>query len=555
MDTVLCYGCMEPTDQFICPHCGFPRNGNNQPHQLPVGSLLRGQYVIGKVLGQGGFGITYLGWDRYLDTKVAIKEFYPSAMVSRDCTHSTCVLCTGDQTSGPFRNSRERFLREAKALAKFEGNSAIVGIKSFFEENDTAYIIMEYVKGTSLERYVAIRGGRVSFDETTRLLQPVMDALAKVHDAGMVHRDISPDNIILHPMGGAKLLDFGAVRDVESPNADQALARSTEAILKHGFAPIEQYQSRGSLGPWTDVYALCATIWYCVTGRVPTDAPARIIEELPLAWDSVPGLTAHQQEVLRKGTALRAKDRYASVGALRQDLMRETAAPSPIVTVKETPAPQPKAPVTPAAPAASPTTDSNTWTCSTCGQKNKNWRSFCEKCNAHKPATPKASPSVGTTADGDWFCSCGQKNKVWHSSCQKCHAPKPAQPVKVPAPAPAPVPASAHDDTWTCSTCGQRNKNWRSFCEKCNALKPATPKASPSVGTTSDGDWYCGCGQKNKVWHSSCQKCHAPKPAQPKKTPLPRPTADGDWYCSCGQKNKVWHSTCHVCHAPKPTFR
>ena len=462
MDTTLCYGCMEPTDQFICPHCGFPRNGNNQPHQLPVGTLLRGQYVIGRVLGQGGFGITYLGWDRYLDAKVAIKEFYPSSMVSRDCSHSTRVLCTGDQTSGPFRNSRDRFLREAKALAKFEGNSAIVGIKGFFEENDTAYIIMEYVKGTSLERYIALRGGSISMDEALRLLQSVMDALAMVHEAGMVHRDISPDNIILHPMGGAKLLDFGAVREVETPNAEQALARSTEAILKHGFAPIEQYQSRGSLGPWTDVYALCTTIWYCVTGRVPVDAPARIIDDLPLAWDQIPGLTAHQQAVLRKGTALRAKDRYASVGALRQDLMRETPA-APVAVPKQVPTEQPKV---------------------------------------------------------------------------------------------SAAPAAADDKIWTCSCCGQKNRSWRNFCEKCSSLKPAAPKAqASSLGTTADGDWYCGCGQKNKVWHSSCQKCHAPKPAQPKKTPPPAPTAEGDWYCSCGQKNKVWHSTCQVCHNPKPNFR
>ena len=501
MDTTLCYGCMEPSDQFICPHCGFPRNGNNQPHQLRVGTLLRGQYVIGRVLGQGGFGITYLGWDRYLDTKVAIKEFFPSSMVTRDCTHSTGVICTGGQTSGPFRNSRERFLREAKALARFEGSSAIVGIKSFFEENGTAYIIMEYVKGTSLDRYVSLRGGRISMDETLRLLLPVMDALARVHEAGMVHRDISPDNIILHPMGGAKLLDFGAVREVESPDAEQALAQSTEAILKHGFAPIEQYQSRGSLGPWTDVYALCATIWYCVTGRVPTDAPARIIEDLPLAWDTVPGLTAHQRDVFRKGTALRAKDRYATVGALRQDLLQDMPAAPPAAVVKEAP-----------------------------------------------PAQPKQTPPAGTT-DGDWYCSCGQKNKVWHASCQKCHAPKPAQPKKTPPPAPA------DSKTWLC-TCGRTNNVWYSTCQKCGTARAEAAKKVPLTGTTTDGDWYCTCGQKNKVWHTSCQKCGSRKPSVPqppvKRSPV-RVTADGDWFCSCGQKNKVWHASCQKCGTHKPT--
>ena len=537
MDTTLCYGCMEPSDQFICPHCGFPKNGNNQPHQLRVGTLLRGQYVIGKVLGQGGFGITYLGWDRYLDTKVAIKEFFPSSMVTRDCAHSTGVICSGGQTSGPFRNSRERFLREAKALAKFEGNSAIVGIKSFFEENGTAYIIMEYVKGTSLDRYVALRGGRISMDEALRLLQPVMDALAKVHEAGMVHRDISPDNIILHPMGGAKLLDFGAVREVEAPDAEQAMARSTEAILKHGFAPIEQYQSRGSLGPWTDVYALCATIWYCVTGRVPTDAPARIIEDLPLAWESVPGLTAHQRDVFRKGTALRAKDRYATVGDLRRDLLRETAAAA---VPKEVPPVQPKQIPSPAA------TDNKTWTCS-CGRVNNVWYTACQKCGTTRAEAAQKARPAGTT-DGDWYCACGQKNKVWHASCQKCGSHKPPQPKQTPPPAPT------DNKTWTC-TCGRVNNVWYTACQKCGTARPEAAKKSPVVGTTTDGDWYCACGQKNKVWHASCQKCGARKPAVPqppvKRSPV-RVTADGDWFCSCGQKNKTWHASCQKCGAHKP---
>lgn len=465
MTSRMCFGCMEPTDQSVCPRCGYPQNGNNQPHQLPVGTVLRNQYIIGKVLGQGGFGITYLAWDRYLDMKVAVKEFYPCAIVSRDCTHSLGVTCSAESMAGAYHSSRERFLREAKALAKFENNPAIVSIKSFFEENNTAYIIMEYVKGTSLDRYVALRGGRLTPEETFRLLRPVMDALAQVHDAGMVHRDISPDNIILHPMGGAKLLDFGAVREIDDNAAGQNLARSTEAILKHGFAPIEQYQSRGGLGPWTDVYALCATIWYCLTGQVPTDAPSRIIADSALAWDSIPGLTAYHQQVLTKGTALRAKDRYASVGQLCQELHKTV----------------PSAVVTPVKPVITP--------------------------------PPAQKPPV--SASPDWYCDCGYKNKSWHSSCMSCGKRKPqsAEPVKKSVSPAVQKPSASTASDWYCD-CGYKNKNWHTTCMSCGKHKPQSAEpvkksVSPTVqkAPVSASEWFCSCGYKNVSWHSSCMSC------------------------------------------------
>jgi len=156
-------------------------------------------------------------------------------------------------------------------------------------------------------------GGRLRLDETLRILEPVIRALATVHKTGLVHRDISPDNIILHPLGGAKILDFGAVRNVGDPNAEKDLTHSTEAILKHGFAPMEQYRSRGSLGPWTDEYALCGTIYYCVTGRVPPDAPARSMGEVQPDWDDVAGLTESQRYALEKGMAMAAKDRFPNM--------------------------------------------------------------------------------------------------------------------------------------------------------------------------------------------------------------------------------------------------
>jgi len=598
MEQRMCYGCMEPTDQNICPRCGYPANAGNLPHQLPQGSMLRDQYVIGKALGQGGFGITYLGWDRYLDRKVAVKEYYPNALVIRDSHNSTLVYCSTENMANHFRSGRERFLREAKTLAKFEEIPAIVSIKNFFEENNTAYIVMEYVKGTSLVRYVGLRGGKLSPDETFRLLYPVMDAMAKVHAAGMVHRDISPDNIILHPMGGAKLLDFGAAREVGVPRVDQALSQSTETILKHGFAPIEQYQSRGSLGPWTDVYALCATIWYCLTGTVPMDAPQRLLEGGAAGWDRIPDLSPQQSKVLEKGMSLQPKERYAGIGEFVEALM---AAETPKVTV------------TPPAKAAEPEKSSvrtpqpekketsaltGDWYCQ-CGHKNKAWQVSCQSCGLHKPERPLAQPPVKKAPQkatvnaetGDWVCRYGHKNKAWHTTCQSCGQRKPEQPHAQPpakaaepekssvrTPQPEKKETSALTGDWYCQ-CGHKNKAWHESCQSCGLHKPERPLAQPPVKNAPQkatvnaetGDWICRYGHKNKAWHTTCQSCGQRKPEQPHAQPpakaaepekssvrTPQPekketsALTGDWYCQCGHKNKAWQVSCQNCGLHKP---
>ena len=354
-------GAPNPDTAKFCSACGQALSSGqsaqdrNASHQLPVGTMLRGRYRIGKALGQGGFGITYLGYDTLMETQVAIKEFYPGAIVGRNATQTLAVNCHTQQLEPHFFASRERFLREAKALVKFRNIPEVVDILDFVEENNTAYIIMEFVQGMSLANYVAVRGGKLTPEETFRILKPVMEALAAVHSEGIVHRDIAPDNIILHPMGGAKLLDFGAVRAVESADADAPLAKSTEAILKHGFAPIEQYNSRGNLGPWTDEYAMCATVYYCLTGTVPPEASLRISEGVDPDWKGIPGLTPEQITVLEKGMALRARDRYPDMNAFLRTLF--TPAPRP----KSQPAPERKAapnpqsaPAPKAAPAAKP---------------------------------------------------------------------------------------------------------------------------------------------------------------------------------------------------------
>jgi len=312
MEKRRCAGCMNVTQEYICEHCGSPGNLNNEPHQLPVGTVLRGQYMVGRVLGQGGFGITYLGWDAYLEAPVAIKEYYPSYMVGRDHSVTRNVRCYTAQLQNQYAASKARFLREARTLAKFQDEPSVVHIRSCFEENETAYIIMEYLRGETLASLIA-RSGPMKAETLLNLLTPVMKALEDVHKANMVHRDISPDNIMIAPDGKAKLLDFGAARDSSNGN-------TTETVVKHGFAPFEQYQNKGELGPWTDVYALCATIYYCLTGKIPVEALTLITNPEALDWSGVPGLTDGQREALTKGMAATHKTRTQSVGELMKGL-------------------------------------------------------------------------------------------------------------------------------------------------------------------------------------------------------------------------------------------
>lgn len=326
-----CPGCMRLKEKSpVCEHCGYNENVPNYSHQLPVGTKLHGQYTVGKVLGQGGFGITYIGWDDFLQTPIAIKEYYPNSFVNRECSVSLNVNCAGEGAEGLFHHNKERFLREARILAKLQNVPGIVRVQNLFEANNTAYIVMEYVEGIDLKHYIRMQNRVLTCQETFSVLRPIMYALQKVHEAELVHRDISPDNIMILPDGSAKLLDFGAAREVENAEVDKELPQSTEAILKHGFAPIEQYRRRGSLGPWTDVYALCATMYYCMTGKVPSSAPERITDDDNVDWTRIPGMNRQQIEALEKGMTIMPKDRTHSVEQLYRGLFpqREQTAPS-----------------------------------------------------------------------------------------------------------------------------------------------------------------------------------------------------------------------------------
>ncbi len=315
----LCIKCMnekESPDQ-ICPHCGFdPFSYRCAPHHLPVYTVLHKRYLLGIVLGEGGFGITYIGMDMGLYIPVAIKEYYPNGTAFREKSGSYLVY-TGEAEREEFQKGRERFIEEARTLAKFQGLPGIVEVKDFFQENDTAYIVMEYLPGITLKNYLKKRG-RLSVEETLSMMLPLIDALKEVHKKGVIHRDISPDNIMLMKDGRRKLLDFGGARQM-SPDG----GRSLSILLKPGYAPEEQYRSRGKQGPWTDIYALCATIYRCITGEVPVEALERCQEDhLQKPHQLGVKISRGKEAALMHGMEVYAKDRFQSMEALEEALYR-----------------------------------------------------------------------------------------------------------------------------------------------------------------------------------------------------------------------------------------
>jgi serine/threonine protein kinase len=215
MDTgKICFNCFREIENgdVPCPHCGFPApQMQNPPNHLRCGTLLAGKYLIGRSLGQGGFGITYVGWDLNLDLKIAVKEYYPEGFASREMTMQSTVLPHTGHSGEFFEKGRSKFVEEARVLARFTNLPGVVTVRDYFTANGTAYIVMEFLDGRTLKE-ISKERGRMPAAEVLGLLEPLFSSLEQVHAAGLLHRDISPDNIIVKRDGGAKLLDFGAAR-------------------------------------------------------------------------------------------------------------------------------------------------------------------------------------------------------------------------------------------------------------------------------------------------------------------------------------------------------
>ena len=314
----ICINCMrEKPSAKVCPFCGFDEaQYEPSPHHLPPRSILGGKCLIGRVLGEGGFGITYLGWDLNLDLKLAIKEYYPTGFVTRTNTSTNTVTPYRGEKTEFFTTGRSRFINEAKTLAKYYTLPGIVSVREFFLENGTAYIVMEFVEGETLKQRLARVGGKMDASAVFDLVRPLLRSLSQMHASGLIHRDISPDNIMITPENNIKLIDFGAARDyLDSGN------RSLSVMLKPGFAPEEQYFARGQQGPWTDIYALCATVYRAITGVTPQESVERLRHD-ELQPPSVLGarLTPAQEAALLKGLSVAQEDRWQSVPELYASL-------------------------------------------------------------------------------------------------------------------------------------------------------------------------------------------------------------------------------------------
>ncbi len=292
------------------------------PLALPEGTILAGQYMIEKALGQGGFGITYRAVDHKTGQKVAVKEFFPDTLAYRETT--TVISYPGERTEN-YEYGKESFLQEAQTLAEFIGNENIVRIHSYFEENGTAYFVMDYIEGKSFDEYLKEKGGRIGIEETERILLPIMDALNAVHSKGIVHRDVTPDNIYLTNDGKVKLLDFGAARYSLGDKS-----RSLDVILKHGFAPKEQYTRRGKQGPFTDVYSLGATFYFALTGKRPPDSVERLDEDDLIPPSSLGvEIPKQKEDAILKALSVQPQDRFQSMGEFKNAMLAGTAARAP----------------------------------------------------------------------------------------------------------------------------------------------------------------------------------------------------------------------------------
>lgn len=307
----LCYGCMQEmkNQETICPSCGYNNEAEiESPFFLKPGTLLEKKYLVGRVLGQGGFGITYLAYDTNLNIKLAIKEYFPQDLASRAFGQTQVSAYTGNLGS-QYEYGLEKFLQEARTLAQFEEHPNIVSVRDFFKANGTAYFVMSYVEGITLKEYLANSGGKLPVDKARSIMLPVMDALKEVHTVNVLHRDVSPDNIFINLKGQVILIDFGAARQAIGEKG-----HSLSIILKPGYAPEEQYRSKGVQGAWTDIYAVAATYYHLLVGQQPPESLERMVHD-DIALPSKTGveISENEENALMKALAVKASDRYQSI--------------------------------------------------------------------------------------------------------------------------------------------------------------------------------------------------------------------------------------------------
>ena len=322
----ICMNCMRDMGQYeMCAYCGWSEETPaKELYHLAPRTKLTERYEIGMAIGFGGFGVIYHAWDMQLEIQVAIKEYYPNGLVNRVPGQEKVVVYSGNRRD-QFDYGKERFLAEARTMAKFSSHANIVNVYDYFEANNTAYIVMEYLDGISLKDYLKTVGGKLPTATSLEIIRPVMEALKSIHAEGVVHRDISPDNIFILKTGQVKVLDFGAAR-LSIGDEEKTLS----VVLKPGYAPPEQYRSKSKQGPFTDIYALGATLYRMLTGAVPEESVDRLVDDqlvLPSALN--PEIDKKLENIILKAMAINATLRFQSVDELEKALYSDELVPLP----------------------------------------------------------------------------------------------------------------------------------------------------------------------------------------------------------------------------------
>lgn len=323
-----CLNCMKEFDvQYgVCPFCGFvPGTPPKEAYHLVPGTVLKNRYIIGTTVGFGGFGITYRAWDMSLDRKVAVKEYYPNGVVNRVPGEKKVIIYTGNKAN-EFAAGKTRFLDEARNMTHFNTHPNIVNVYEFFEENNTAYIAMEFLDGKSYKEYIREQGGCVDQNTAVNVVLSVLDALKEIHKAHIIHRDVSPDNIFMVPVGEdgqnyqVKLIDFGAAR-FSTGDEEKTLS----IILKPGYAPPEQYRAKSKQGPWTDIYAVGAVLYRSLTGVMPEESVNRMVEDhLKPPSELKPEISGQLSDTILRAMALNQELRFQNTDQFREALQNRT---------------------------------------------------------------------------------------------------------------------------------------------------------------------------------------------------------------------------------------
>jgi len=317
---LICFNCMGALEApgAVCRHCGHDnRVRTNGPGYLQA-TVLQNQYFVGRALGRGGFGITYIGFDLNLQRVVAIKEYFPSSLIVRDGSSFTVRPFDKDDTEA-FEHGCKRALEEGILIARSEMVSNVVQVYSAFPAHGTIYIVMEYIPGSTLTRIVK-ENGPLNWQQSYRLMRPIMEALCQMHSQGIIHRDISPDNVMKRRNSDRTvLLDFGAAHSYTETNEHSV-------SLRPGFAPPEQYNGKAAQDGRTDEYAVCATLYFLLTGRKPVDSTARVYGGAKLETPRELGvkLPSDIEQVLLKGMELKPERRYQTVAEMMKAFDRAT---------------------------------------------------------------------------------------------------------------------------------------------------------------------------------------------------------------------------------------